>query len=339
MKTPMVRVRVPASTANLGPGFDALGMALSLYAWIEMEELPAGEKTHVELIGSELQGLPVDESNLIVKVAYQVYDAANMPRVPLCVRIYSEIPLTRGLGSSASAIVGGMVAANALLGEPLSFDEIFKMSTEREDHPDNVGAALYGGFVVNSWDGEGHQPNYLRLSPNANLAVMVAIPHFELSTEKARAALPAMYSRKDAIFNLSRTAMIVAALTQGRLEYLADAMRDRIHQPYRAALVPGLQMILDGACNHGSIGAALSGAGPTILCFVDDRSGKHDEIEEFVATTLHNENIEATIMWLEPSSFGVEVEIFMEPYMPRQNTLLEFAQERSGLAVGEVQQQ
>ncbi|REE69483.1 homoserine kinase [Paenibacillus taihuensis] len=305
-----VMVKVPASTANLGPGFDALGMALSLYAWIEMA-IPQDGQTVINLHGDGLNGIPVDKSNLIFKVAQLVFDRAGVSVPELAIDMYIEIPLTRGLGSSASAIIGGLVAANALIGSPLSQDELFQLSTELEGHPDNVGASLFGGIVVASWDG--NRAEKVTINPPADLEVLVAIPAFELATEKARHALPTQVPMKDAVFNLASSSLLVAALASGNLDLIPHAMRDRLHQPYRAALVPGMAEILERATEHGALGVALSGAGPTLLTLVKRSSTRKADLEVFLVDTLKGHGIKAETMWLEPCSQGPELTIVREP--------------------------
>lgn len=297
-----VRVKVPASTANLGPGFDTLGMALDLYAWIEMG---IAEETKIHLIGDQMSGIPTDKSNLIYEVAQMVFDKAGVKHPELEISMYSDIPLTRGLGSSASAIVGGLAAANALIGSPLSDDTLFQMATELEHHPDNVGAALFGGLVVAFWDGE--RAEHIRIEPDDRLEVLVAIPHFQLSTEKARHVLPREQSLANAVFNVGHSSVLVAAFCTGRLDMIARAMKDALHQPYRAALVPGLAKILAEATDHGALGVALSGAGPTMLALVDRNSSRKEELEQFLLGTLKEEQIEATLMWLKPDRHGVQL--------------------------------
>ncbi|GGG74184.1 homoserine kinase [Paenibacillus radicis (ex Gao et al. 2016)] len=299
-----VLVKVPASTANLGPGFDTLGMALSLYAWIEMS--PAKETTF-RLHGEQMQGLPTDKTNLLYKVAQLVFKEAGVQMPELHIEMYSEIPLTRGLGSSASAIVGSLVAANALIGSPLSEDKLFQIATSLEGHPDNVGASLFGGIVVSAWDGE--QADYVRLAPHPKLETLVAIPAFQLSTEKARHALPSQVSMADAVFNVGRSSLLVAALASGELGLIRHAMRDRLHQPYRAALIPGMTAILECAADNGALGAALSGAGPTLIAFVEADSPRKAELERFLVETLQREGVSAETMWLKPSVSGTEVRV------------------------------
>lgn len=296
------RVKIPASTANLGPGFDTLGMALSLYAWIEMKP---SVHTVFHMYGEQLEGVPGDKSNLIYQVAQQVFEAAGVDVPELEISMYSDIPLTRGLGSSASAIVGALAAANALIGSPLSDAKLFDMATSIEDHPDNVGASLYGGIVTAIWDGQ--HADCIRLEPDVNLEALVVIPHFQLSTSKARQVLPSEFGMKDTVYNISHSSLLVAALATGQLDKVAAAMKDRVHQPYRAALVPGMTEVLEDAHKHGALGAALSGAGPTLLVLADRRSDRKAELENYVTSKMQEAGIESTVMWLRPEPNGVKV--------------------------------
>ncbi|MNI03035.1 Homoserine kinase [compost metagenome] len=297
------RVKVPASTANLGPGFDTLGMALSLYAWIEMEE---AAETEFHLYGDEMAGVAKDKSNLLYQVAQMVFSEAGVAIPELSITMYSDIPLTRGLGSSASAIVGGMAAANAMIGSPLSNAQLFDMATALEKHPDNVGASLFGGIITAVWDGE--HADYIRIEPPEELEILVVIPEFELSTTKARGVLPSQITVSDAVHNISRTSLLTAALAAGRLDLIGRAMQDRLHQPYRAPLVPGMEKLLAEAAGHGALGIALSGAGPTLLCMVDRQESRKPELELFLKQTMEEHGIPARTCWLPPSSSGVVAE-------------------------------
>ncbi|MCJ8013776.1 homoserine kinase [Paenibacillus sp. KQZ6P-2] len=297
-----VLVRIPASTANLGPGFDTLGMALSLYSWIGMKE---ARQTVIRLYGSEMEGIPTDKSNLVYKIAQMVFCEAGVQVPELEISMYSDIPLTRGLGSSASAIVGALFAANALIGSPLTEAKLFDMATAIEDHPDNVGASLFGGLVTAVWDGL--HADYIRMEPHEDLEVLVVIPEFQLSTSEARKVLPVQISRKDAVYNISRSSLLVAALAQGRLDLISRAMSDRLHQPYRAKLVPGMAEILEKAVQHGALGIALSGAGPTLLALVDRHSDRKKELEAYLLNTMKAEGIRASACWLNPSSEGAQL--------------------------------
>lgn len=302
-----VTVKVPASTANLGPGFDSLGMAMSLFAWIELSASRNGE-TVIELFGDGMDSLPLDKSNLLYKVTQLVFREAGVEVPELNIAMYSEIPLTRGLGSSASAIVGALVAANALIGEPLSRQQLFQIATELEGHPDNVGASLFGGIVVSAWE-RGEEARHVRLQPPADLETLVAIPAFQLSTEKARHALPAVVDRADAVFNVGRSSLLVAALASGEVGLLRHALADRLHQPYRAPLIPGMTEILERAGEFGALGAALSGAGPTLIAFVDAAEQGKAALEPFLRETLRKEGIEAQTMWLAPYPDGPQVTV------------------------------
>jgi homoserine kinase len=299
-----VLAKVPASTANLGPGFDALGMALSLYSWIEMAEADDG-KDRFDLFGKELAGLPAGKDNLIFKAARLVFAEAGVSSPRLHVAMYTDIPLARGLGSSAAAIVGGLTAANALIGSPLPNTRLLEIASDLEGHPDNVAASLFGGIVAAAWDGA--RAKHIRLDPPPDLEVLVAIPSFHLPTERARHALPDSYSRSDAVFNIGRSSLLVAALAAGRLDLLGFAMQDKLHQPYRAPLIPGMAKILAEAPEHGALGAALSGAGPTMLAFVDRESPRKAELERFLLRTFAAENIAAETLWLKPSASGPEI--------------------------------
>lgn len=306
INTGRVVVKVPASTANLGPGFDSLGMALSLYAWVSMA---AAEETTITLLGDNLDGVAKDKSNLIYEVAQAVFHKAGVNQAELTISIRSDIPLTRGLGSSAAAIVGALVAANTLIGNKLSDDELFQMATALEKHPDNVGASLFGGIIAAAWDGT--RSEYVRMDPPAGMDILVAIPEFELSTKKARNVLPQQISLSDAVFNVSHSSLLTAALATGRLDLLKHAMRDRLHQPYRAALIPGMNTILEDAAEHGALGAVLSGAGPTLLLLAESKDSGNGQLVDFVKEVMAKEGITVNTRWLVPCLHGPQV-VYMD---------------------------
>jgi homoserine kinase len=295
----VARAIVPASTANLGPGFDSLGMALPIFSGIAMRQ---AANTRIHLIGGQLDGIAQDKTNLVYEAAQAVFHKAGIEIPELEIGIQSDIPLTRGLGSSAAAIVGALVAANGLIGSVLPSDELFQMATAMERHPDNVGAAFFGGFVAAAWDGE--RAEAVKLDPPADLDVLVAIPDFELPTKEARNVLPQQVTMQDAVFNLSHSSLLTAALAAGRLDLLRHAMRDRLHQPYRAALVPGMETVLRDAPNHGALGAVLSGAGPTLLLLADQTDPKRGELEGYVKSVMVAEGIQVSMRWLKPCLFG-----------------------------------
>lgn len=297
-----VCVRVPASTANLGPGFDTIGMALELYAWIEMA---FADETRIHMETGQSSGIPADKRNLVYQAAQQVFRAAGEHHPELEIAIRSDIPLARGLGSSASAIVGALVAANALIGGKFSDDELFQMAVRMEDHPDNVGASLFGGIVVASWDGE--RAEHIRIEPDPRLEVLAAVPDFHLATEEARSVLPDRVSLKDAVYNVSHSSLLVAALCSGNLAQIRHAMKDVLHQPYRMRLIPGMETILREAGRYGALGVALSGAGPTLLALVESGSPDNEGLLNFMSETMRAHGAPAEMMRLRPSADGVRI--------------------------------
>ncbi len=264
-----VTVSAPATSANLGPGFDALGLALDLHNTITLELRRPDAPTEVVITGEGVGDLQTGADNLICRAAWRLFGEVGAPRQPLGVRIHNRIPVRRGLGSSATAIVGGLVAANRVLGDPLDREAILRLAVELEGHPDNVCPALFGGFQVSVQDGP--NTHHVCLPTPPGLRAVVCVPNFEVGTAEARACLPATYSRADAVFNLSRCALLAAALSTGRTDLLGASMRDRIHQPYRSSLIPGFDAALEGAISAGAHGACLSGSGSTLLAFASDR--------------------------------------------------------------------
>ncbi len=268
----MVRVRVPATSANLGPGLDALGLAVDLHTTVELDEAEGG--VEIEFSGLGQGEVSLGEDNLVYRSARRIWELVGYHPPGIRMRVENRIPLARGLGSSAAAIVGGMVAANALAatrrgGEAaLGEAELLAAAAGVEGHPDNVAPALLGGIIVAVQTGEGI--SYLRFLPPARIRVIVAIPEFPLATEKARQCIPRTVPVADAVFNLGRSALLVGALMQGRWDLLGHACEDRLHQPYRANLVPGLEDVIAAALEAGARGAVLSGAGPSVLAIVEE---------------------------------------------------------------------
>ncbi|MGY2893313.1 homoserine kinase [Deinococcus sp. UYEF24] len=294
-------VRAPASSANLGPGFDSLGISLGLFTTLRVTRQA---QTEVVPLGPDLAGTPADTSNYIYKCMQITARRVGRELPPVRVEIQTEVPLARGLGSSAAALVAGLVAANVLLGEPLGQDELLDMAAREEGHADNVAPALMGGIAVATLDKVG--THFVRLEPPEHLGVTVLIPDFELSTSKARAVLPTEYSRADTVHALSHAALLAAALATGRLDLLEHAMQDYVHQIWRAPLVPGLTDVLEGATRHGALGAALSGAGPTVLCFHDarqDTAGLH----AFLHGVMRRNGLDGRVMNLPIDLQGVLV--------------------------------
>ena len=267
----MIRVRVPATTSNLGPGFDALGLALRLYNTLEVDAAPT---PRIEIEGEGAMSLPRDTSHLAYRAALAVLEAvrgrhSGMSPRALHLRQHNRIPLARGLGSSAAAIVAGAAGANALLGGPLDRAALIDLAARMEGHPDNVAPAVLGGLVA-CVAAEAGRIRTIRLIPK-RLRVVIAIPEFAVSTAEARRLLPETVPFGDAVFNVTRTALLVAALVEGRMDLLDEATRDRLHQPYRARLVPGLESVFAAARLAGAHGVALSGSGPTVVAFGEAR--------------------------------------------------------------------
>ena len=294
-------VRAPASSANLGPGFDSLGLSLSLFTTLRITRQ---SRTEIVPLGPDLAATPADESNYIYQAMLVTARRVGRELPPVRVEIETQVPLARGLGSSAAALVAGLVAANVLLDEALSLDELLDMAAREEGHADNVAAALLGGIAVTTLDKVG--THFVRMEPPAHLGVTVLIPDFELSTSKARAVLPREYSRADTVHALSHAALTVAALSTGRLDLLKHAMQDYVHQIWRAPLVPGLTDVLEEATDHGALSAALSGAGPTVLCFHDARQ-ETARLHNFLHGVMRRNGLEGRVLDLPIDLQGVLV--------------------------------
>ncbi|VBB06157.1 homoserine kinase signature [Lucifera butyrica] len=260
----LVKVRVPGTTANCGPGFDSIGMACTIYNELELT-LSGRERLSIEVCGEGAGMIPCDEHNIALQAIQAVLTRVGTKERGIVLRMENTIPLARGLGSSAAAIVAGLVAANVATGNQLSREEIFNMATQIEGHPDNVAPALYGGITLSVV--EGKNAHCLNFTPPAELKLVVAIPAFGLSTQVARQVLPDAVSLEDAVFNISRAALLIGALTQGKLDFLQYALPDRIHQPYREKLIPGMAAVFQSAIQAGALGAAISGAGPCLVAF------------------------------------------------------------------------
>ncbi len=293
-----VRVRVPASTTNLGPGFDALGVALGLHNELTLRD---AEVSSVEVSGEGAGLVETGPDNLVQRAAARLAEAVGAPPPRLHIRLHNRIPVSRGLGSSSAAIVGGLVGANALLGSPLSRQELLGLAVQMEGHPDNVTPALFGGFHVMAQSQAGL--HHVRLPFPNRLRVVVCIPGVAVSTEAARRVLPDNYSRADMVFNLSRSAMLVAVLLTGELTLLREAMEDRVHQPYRSPLIPGFDSALRAARAAGAAGACLSGSGSTLLALTETNVA---EVGEAMTAAVRAAGTDARWLSLEVDEVGAE---------------------------------
>ncbi len=259
----MISIKTPATSANLGAGFDALGLAVSLYNYVEMEE-----SDKVEIISADGTQIPTDESNMVYIAARDLFEVCGKKLRGLKIRQTNNIPMTRGLGSSSACIVAGLVGANKLLRSPLGNDDIVDLSAQIEGHPDNTAPALLGGIVTAVFDGR--KVHWVKQEVFTKLKLAAVIPDFELSTTKARACLPKQIDFRDAVYNLSRAALFSASLLTGKFENLKTGVDDRLHQPYRMELIPGGKEVFEIAYAHGAYAAYVSGAGPTIMAIADE---------------------------------------------------------------------
>ncbi len=264
----MIKITVPASSANLGAGFDALGIALTLYNHVWMEETDGTVENPLCIIESaDGMPIPTDESNMIYQTAKILYQRCGHPFRGLHIIQENNIPMTRGLGSSSACLVAGLLGANTILGSPLSLTDLCDIAASLEGHPDNTAPALLGGLVTSVMDGGRVHTVSVPVSDRIRFAVF--IPDFELKTELARSVLPEQVARADAVYNLSRAALMTASLFSGSLENLRVAVQDRLHQPYRFPFIAGADKIFYIAYDLGAYAVAISGAGPSILAIVD----------------------------------------------------------------------
>lgn len=259
----MIKLQIPATSANLGAGFDALGLALGFYNYVEMEE-----SDKIDISSADDIDIPADERNLIYVSAKDLFEICGKNLNGLKIVQTNNIPMARGLGSSSACIVAGLAGANHMLGHPLSTDDLVDLAAQIEGHPDNTAPALLGGIVTAVFDGR--KVHWVKQEVFTKLHFVTIIPDFELKTDKARACLPSEISHKDAVYNLSRAALFSASLLTGKFENLRTAVHDKLHQPYRMELIPHCREVFDIAYTHGAYGSYISGAGPTIMAIIDE---------------------------------------------------------------------
>ncbi|AFZ45635.1 homoserine kinase [Halothece sp. PCC 7418] len=259
-----VTVQVPATTANLGPGFDCLGVALTLQNQFQLTRQPTGTAS-VEIVvqGEEAASVSNNPDNLIYQAFRQFYEDFGETAPPVKIEIKLGVPLSRGLGSSATAIVGGLLAANALAGSPVEDEDLLQRAIALEGHPDNIVPAFLGGCRLAVPTGKAWE--IAEIPWSEQLIPVVAIPNFELSTKEARSVLPSQVSRDVAIFNASHLGLLIRAIETGRGDWLRTGMQDQLHQPYRQQLISGYSEVETAALCAGAYGVAISGAGPTLL--------------------------------------------------------------------------
>lgn len=299
-----VTVIVPATSANLGPGFDCLGVALALYNKVTFTAVSTDSasaspatatqpKLTITVTGLDAEKVPTDESNLVYQSACRMFERLGKRPSSLHIQQENNIPVGSGLGSSSTAVLAGLLGANALMDGHFSQADILAIATAEEGHPDNVAPALLGGLVLGVMQGEQVHIEQLPIAPQQ---VVIVTPSFELLTRDARAALPAQISRQDAIFNASRLPLLIRALETAAYDKLTLAMQDKLHQPYRLPLIPGMAAAFEAAYAAGAAGVALSGAGPSLIAFAPDG---HAEIVDAV-TAVFQENHLTCRSWILP---------------------------------------
>ena len=266
-----IQVIAPATTANLGPGYDCLGLALDLWNRLEVTSagVDDGDKPRVEIVGEGSGELETNEENLVYRAMEFLFSEAGQEMPPVQLKCYNEIPLARGLGSSAAAIAGGLTAANAICSESFSSNDLLEMAATIEGHPDNVAAAVLGGLQLVVSAQNRLYTAAINIPPD--LSAVLFIPELRIATADARSVLPEKVSVADAVHNISRTALLVAGMATNRPEFLAIATEDRLHQPYREPLFPAMKLLFRAALDAGALGAFLSGSGSTVLALTQGR--------------------------------------------------------------------
>lgn len=294
-------VKVPASTSNMGPGFDTLGLALDIY-----NEYTFDTDTEDFVYSSNIDEdtVPWNKENLVFRAFDYLFRKERKSTPAIKIHFDAKIPLTGGFGSSSTAIVAGLIAANKLLDSPYNKDQILRIGTQLDGHPDNVTPAILGGFVVCVYADQ--KLHYINLPWHEDLSFVAITPHFKLPTAKARAALPAQVNYADAVYNIGHSSLLVAALATKDTETLRAAFKDRMHQAYRANLVPGMQYVLDAGVEAGALGTMLSGAGSTLIAIVES-----DEIAKTVASAMQaawlQSSIDSKVHYLKAEPNGAQI--------------------------------
>ena len=292
-------VIVPATTANIGPGFDCLGAALTLYNQVQFILCPEAEASELYLTvqGREAERVSTAKDNLLYQAWSKVFQVIGKATPAVSISIQLNVPLARGLGSSATAIVGGLFGANQLAGNPLDKPTILELAIELEGHPDNVVPALLGGCQLCA--GSSNNRQICPVPWHSTICPIVAIPNFELSTAEARAVLPQQVDYGDALFNLAHMGLLLRALETGQQDWLKAAMSDRLHQPYRRALIKGYDLVEAAALQAGAIGMVISGAGPSLLALATASKAKEVALAMEIAWQSIEVQADAKILSLD----------------------------------------
>ncbi len=297
-----VEISVPATSANLGPGFDCLGLALNLYNHFTFTAV--SEPTlQITASGTDAHKVAADETNLVYQCAQVVFEKAGKRPSGLIIEQKNNIPVGSGLGSSSTAVLAGMLGANELLERPFTQAQILQFATDKEGHPDNVAPALCGGLILGVMHEHGLHIEQFTIPP---MQVVVVLPDFHLLTSEARAALPRQLTMQDAIFNASRTPLVIHALQTAAYDKLAIAMQDRLHQPYRIPLIPGMSEAFAAAKAAGASAVALSGAGPSLIAFAADG---HDEIAGAITAVFTKAGLPSRTWVLDIATTGSQITV------------------------------
>ncbi len=294
-----MEIDVPATTTNFGAGFDTFGLALELYNVFEVK--PA-DRYRVHILGNEGKNLPADESNLFIRVYKRACEVLGIREQSLELKQYNSVPVARGLGSSATAIVGGIECALALSGSELDVEAKLKIAFEFESHPDNLLPAFVGGFTVSAVGEE--RIYFVKHDFPQELKLLFVIPDFELSTEKARSVVKKRFSREEAVFNIQRASLFLSAILSGKYELIREAVRDKIHQPKRARLIKGFEEVLRAGYEAGALGVFLSGAGPTVCAIVHSNE---EQVAESMVNAFMRAGVNASYKILRASREGCRV--------------------------------
>ena len=305
-----VTVKVPATSANLGPGFDCLGLALPIYNEITVEEtVMPGSGVEINIIDEtgkyDTLSIPKDENNIVYKAIELLYNFIGQTASDMKITIKTNIPVTRGLGSSAAVIVGGLIAANKLLGSPADDAVLLSIASEVEGHPDNVTPAMFGGFCVASLDEDGSVP-YSKIDWPEDWKLTVLIPDYELDTKIARSILPETISIPDAAYNIRKASMLIDAVYRKDAELMKKCLKDKLHQPYRTELIKGFKELTELLENKDDIlGCVISGAGPTIM--VISKNDGFEKVEGEVKQIFTDFNVNCDIRTLDIENEGSKV--------------------------------
>lgn len=299
----MVRVKIPATTANLGCGYDTFGMALGYYNYVSVER---ASTFSVEIIGEGQKFLQSSSSNLVVRSAAAAFELAGQTMPNLAFVCENNIPLSRGMGSSSSAIIGGIYAANEIMRRVLSPEQMLNLAISIEGHPDNVAPALYGGFTVCA--SEAGVQYTKRIDVPNSLQAVLAIPNFPVSTKKARAIMPKQVALEDAVYNMSHAAYLALALVQGDISGFGAMLTDRLHQPYRFSLIKGAEAVVEAAIAAGAIGCVISGSGPSMISFTENDDILKNNIAAAMSEAFADNGVETKIIVVGMDNTGTIVD-------------------------------